>query len=143
MPVAFASAAARASAVVQGTFGEAAVVRPMSSGVDLNGRPEPDPDRAVLPIAFAVFREVVEDKINRNPWDSRAVERLQEIGAALSVKFAVADLSRPSAFEPVAGDVVERTATGVRYSVIAPVARTRVNVTFGLALAHDDAGEAA
>lgn len=131
MPVAFAAAAAKGFAAVQGTFGEVAVVRPMTTGADVEGRPVQDSGRAVMTVAAAVFRAVVEQEPVRNPWDSRAMERLQEIGATMSVKFALAEL----AYEPVAGDVVERSAAGERYSVIGPVARTRVNVTFGLALA--------
>lgn len=132
MPAAFSAAAAKGFAVVQRTFGEAAVVRPMTTGADVDGRPVADAGRAVLTVVGAVFREVIEERVVRNPWDARTLDRLQDIGAQMTVK-----LPTGLAYEPVAGDIVERPGEGVAYSVIAPVARTRVNVTLGLAILND------
>lgn len=134
MPVAFTSAANKAFAVVQRTFGEAAVVRPMTTVGGVNGEPAVDGARAVMTVAQAIFRAPVADVAERNdrrPWDSRTMERLSFGGAVMTVKLALADIVA----EPQTGDLVERPATGEVFSVVAVTERTRVNVTLGLALA--------
>lgn len=118
---------------VAGVFGEAATIRPRTTVGGVNGSPAADPDRAVVALAapLAVFDQDLHGVAPRSAWDARAIERLREVGATLTVEVLLAAVG----YEPVAGDLVERPARGLVYAVVAPAARKGASVVLGLAVA--------
>jgi hypothetical protein len=132
----FEPAAERASAVVAETFGEPAIIRPMTTGASPNGLAEADEGRAVIELPRAVFRRQVEEVTARSPYDPRALERLRSVGAEITVKMPLAGLP----YHPRIGDRVERPETGEVFSVVAPQSQTRASLTLRLAIAAPEGG---
>ena len=118
---------------VRRLVGEAATIRPMTRVGGVNGAAGIDSVRPVVTLVAprAVFDEAIEAVQSTNAWDSRALERLREIGASLTIEFAAEDVG----FDLVAGDRVDRPATGDILTVVGLVARSGASVTLGLARA--------
>jgi len=118
---------------VRRLVGEAATIRPMTRVGGVNGPVGVDPARPVVMLAAprAVFDEAIEAANAPNAWDSRALDRLRELGANLTIEFAAEDVG----FDVVAGDRVDRPATGDILTVVGLVARSGASVTLGLARA--------
>lgn len=136
MTTAFGDLAATAFANVLATFGEPAVIRPMTTGQSPNGLAEADESRTVIELPRAVFRRQVEEVTARSPYDPRALERLRSVGAEITVKVPLAGLP----YHPRIGDRVERPETGEVFSVVAPQSQTRASLTLRLAIAAPDGG---
>lgn len=118
---------------VRRLVGEAATIRPMTRIGGVNGTVGVDPLRPVVALAapLAVFDEAIEVMQSTNAWDSRALDRLREIGASLTLEVAVGDIG----YDLVVVDRVDRPNTGDILTVVGLVARSGASVTVGLAKA--------
>ena len=91
MTAPFAAAARVAAAIVDRTFGDTFAYHPMATGADVNSRPAPDPDRAIVTGLRLIF-SAQGARAASGPTASPAM-RVEKPGHASDRPFVALDLS--------------------------------------------------